>query len=646
MKVGRNLPCPCGSGKKYKNCCDARNSTPEKTGIDILFMQAQKAHSEGRLLEAQALYASILSREPNNPEATHFQGLLAHQTGKSQLALSLVERSLSLRPQNVHFLTNAGLIYHAVGNWKMAESSYRKLTKLSPSDEKAWHNLGHALVQLENTDEAVEAFRQAASLSKSDSAPYTDLAVRLIHRGQPGDMEEAVGCSKKAISLSPNKADGYNNLAVALGLLQRRDEAVRAAQMAIQLSPQASQPWLNLARIHVLSGDVDSALKAYEKGAELAPDVDLFYSSVANTLTMVGKFDDAMAFFKLVYERNPKDLGALGRFIRYHKFHGVQDQLLVKARASVDASKDEDAGVVVLCFTLGMILDKMGQYAQAFDYYARGNRIRAQDLQFDRESNSRHIDSIIQKYGASTIVSLRVFGNPSEAPIIIVGMPRSGTTLTEQIIAAHPMVAGGGERDFWYKADSLETALDKNLLASIGKACLNDMASIPNADKALKMTDKLPDNFMRVGLIHTVFPNARIIHVRRHPVDNCLSIFFQNFGAHHPYAYGLEDLAHYRRGYERLMHHWREVMPANRYFEFNYEDLVADQEGMSRKLIEFCGLPWDDTCLNYHQNEQTIRTASLWQVRQKIYTTSVERWRYYEPYIKPLMALLEETPVV
>jgi hypothetical protein len=159
--------------------------------------------------------------------------------------------------------------------------------------------------------------------------------------------------------------------------------------------------------------------------------------------------------------------------------------------------------------------------------------------------------------------------------------------------------------------------------------------------QATRVTDKMPHNFLRAGLIHAVLPNARIIHVRRHPVDNCLSIYFQNFKGEHPYAYDLDNLAFYRREYERLMQHWREVMPADRYFEFDYEDLVADQEGMSRKLLNFCGLEWDDACLNYHENERAIKTASVWQVRQKIYTSSVERWRNYAAHIGPLMSLLE-----
>lgn len=640
MELGRNSPCPCGSGKKYKQCCLGKQSAPENMAIDALFMQAQIAHSKGRIAEAQSHYASILTRDPNHPEANHFQGLLLHQMGRTQLALPLIERSLALRPQNKPFLTNAGLIYEAAGDWKMAATICSKLTLLAPDDAKAWRILGHAMMQLDHNDEAIEAFRRAASLSKSDSTPWTDLAVRLIHRGQPGDLEEAVGSSRKAIVLCPSNAENHNNLAVALGMLQRRDEAVKAAQEAIKLAPQSSQPWMNLARIHVLSGDVKSALEAYEKGAELAPDVDLFYKSLANLLTQAGKFNDAIPFFKLIYERNPNNLGMLGAFIRYQEFTHVDDPLLLKARASVDTADDAAEGVSMLCFSLGAILDKLEQYAAAFDYYARGNSIRAKTLHYDPEAHEQFIDSIIQQYDADTLAKLRVYGNPSEIPIIIVGMPRSGTTLTEQIIAAHPQVAGGGERDFWATHEPKGAALlDQQLSKSIAQACLKDMASIPGADQARKVTDKMPHNFLRVALIHAVFPNARIIHVRRHPVDNALSIFFQSFNNLHQYAFDLESLVHYRREYDRLMRHWREVMPADRYFEFDYEDLVADQEGMSRKLIEFCGLEWDNASLNFNHNEQVIKTASMWQVRQKIYTSSVDRWRHYEPYIQPLMVL-------
>ena len=649
MELGRNAPCPCGSDKKYKQCCLGNKSTPEKMAADTLFIQAQKAHAGGRLAEAQAHYAAILVRDPGNPEASHFQGLLYHQTGRTQFALPLIERSLTLRPHNKHFLTNAGLVYQAVGDWKRAEAVYRELARLAPKDDTAWQNLGLVMMEQGNIDEAEQAYRMATGLCGSNPEYWKSLGITLLKLGRLGDAEEALLCFQKVIKADPNDAEGHNNLGIALGLLNRRDEALAAARTAIQLDLRSWQPWLNLAQIHLRNDEVDSALEVYQRGIELAADKDRFNVTLGNTLNLLGKFDTAITFFRRAYEKNPKDLGLLSQFINHQKFTRIDDPLLLKARAAVDAATDEGDAFINLCFALGKIMDRLAQYDDAFAYYQRGNRLRSQTLQFSREAHRQFIDTIIQQYDAGSVAKLRALGNPSEIPIYIVGMPRSGTTLTEQIIASHPRVAGGGERAFWGEAEKNRASngkLGQATIDSLARACLDDLADVVKVGgkQAARVTDKMPGNFLRMGLIHAGFPNARIIHVRRHPVDNCLSIYFQNFRGDHPYAYDLENLAYYRREYERLMQHWREVMPADRYFEFDYEDLVADQEGMSRKLIAFCGLEWDDACLNFHENERAIKTASIWQVRQKMYTSSVARWRHYEPHIGPLMALLETSP--
>lgn len=645
MKVDRNSPCPCGSGKKYKHCCLNRSATPEKMAVETLFIQAQKAHSGGHLAEAQTLYSSLLERDPNHPEALHFQGLATHQMGRTQLALPLIERSLTLRPHNIHFLTNAGLIYQGVGNWKKTEAIYQELARLLPKDDKVWHNLGRALIEEGNIAEAELAYRQATSLCGTNPEYWKNLGITLLKLNRPGNANEALSCFKRVIAADPNDADGHNNMGIALGLLRRRDEALEASRMAIKLDPRSWQPWLNLAQIHLQNDEVERALEVYQTGIELATDKNIFNYTLGHTLNLLGKFDTAITFFRRAYEKNPKDLSVLTQFISHQKFTRIDDPLLLKARAAVDTSTDEGDALINLCFVLGKIMDKLEQFDDAFAYYKRGNHLRSQTIRFDRESHRQFIDSIIRQYGTGIIEKLRAFGNPSETPIYIVGMPRSGTTLTEQIVASHPLVAGGGERGFWERIErerAGKESLDQAAIDSIAQACLDDLAGIKVAGKQTqRVTDKMPNNFLHVGLIHAVFPNARIIHVRRHPVDNCLSIYFQNFRGYHPYAYDLDNLAFYRREYERLMRHWREVMPADRYFEFDYEDLVADQEGMSRKLIAFCGLDWDDACLNFHENERAIKTASVWQVRQKMYTSSVERWRHYEPHIGPLMTLLE-----
>jgi Flp pilus assembly protein TadD len=438
MELGRNAPCPCGSGKKYKQCCLGKKSTPEKIAADSLFLQAQQAHAAGRLAEAQSRYATILDRDPHNPEASHFQGLLYHQSGRTQLALPLIERSLTLRPHNKSFLTNAGLIYLAVGDWKKAEAAYRALTTLSPRDDAIWHSLGRALMEQGDAAAAEQAYRKATVLSAANPEHWKNLGITLLKLARPGDVDEALRCFRKVVAVDPDDAEGHNNLGIALGLLNRRDEALDAARTATRLDPRSWQPWLNLAQIYLTNDEVENALEVYQHGIELATDKDMFNVTLGHTLNLLGKFDTATTFFRRAYEKNPKDLGLLSQFITHQKFTRTDDPLLVKARTAVDTSTAEGEEIISLCFALGKIMDKLEQYDAAFAYYARGNRLRTQTLQFDREAHRRLIDSLIQQYDAGTFETLRALGNTSETPIYIVGMPRSGTTLTEQIIASHP----------------------------------------------------------------------------------------------------------------------------------------------------------------------------------------------------------------
>ena len=228
-------------------------------------------------------------------------------------------------------------------------------------------------------------------------------------------------------------------------------------------------------------------------------------------------------------------------------------------------------------------------------------------------------------------------------PVFIVGLPRSGTSLVEQIIASHPGVFGAGELNFWgIQAKNLENVkIGKNVSGTMLRemACkyLDHLSSFNGS--AARVVDKMPGNFAHLGLIHSVFPNARIIHIRRNPIDTCLSIYTQKFSASHNYANDLADLAHYYREYHRLMRHWSAVLPPDVIMDLPYEALLEDQEGWSRKLIDFLGLDWDECCLDYQKTERRVATASKWQVRQKIYKTSVERWRNYEKFLGPLLEL-------
>jgi hypothetical protein len=300
---------------------------------------------------------------------------------------------------------------------------------------------------------------------------------------------------------------------------------------------------------------------------------------------------------------------------------------------------------VGLRHALGKYFDDIGDYERAFASYGQANELtKRYGTSYDPAVITRRVDRNIRRFDRQRVQGAPALGNPSELPIFIVGMPRSGTTLAEQILASHAEVYGAGELTFWEGAAAAVepvgngTAAEAGMMSRMATACLERLGAIGGG--ARRVVDKMPGNFMNLGLIHAALPGARIIHMRRHPIDTCLSVYFQTFSTTHPYANDLHDLAQYYGQYVRMMAHWREVLPANTLLEVPYEELVADQEGWTRQILEFSGLPWDPNCLDFHRTDRVVITTSKWQVRQKMHTASAGRWRNYAAYVGPLQGLL------
>jgi tetratricopeptide (TPR) repeat protein len=327
------------------------------------------------------------------------------------------------------------------------------------------------------------------------------------------------------------------------------------------------------------------------------------------------------------------------------------DRPLVERMRNLAAGPSLDvAARVSVQFGLGKAFDDLGEYAEAMRHYEAGNRLKAMTVRLDRAAMAAKYDAVITRFSAEALErGRRALARPvcqgDDMPVFIVGMPRSGTTLVEQILSSHPAVAAGGELTFWKdRLTNWQTsgvnALDAGVLSKAAEDYRAALRGI--GPEAMRVTDKEPRNFELLWLLHLAFPNTRIIHCRRNPVDTCLSIFFTNFRGSQSYAWDRGDLAFAYRHYERLMNHWRRVLPSDRFIEVEYEVLIADAEAESRRLIAFCGLEWDDACLAPERNNRVVRTATLWQARQPVYKTSVERWRRYEPWLGELRELLAE----
>jgi hypothetical protein len=295
---------------------------------------------------------------------------------------------------------------------------------------------------------------------------------------------------------------------------------------------------------------------------------------------------------------------------------------------------------MTLHFAAGKALDDLKDYAAAIQHFDAANRIRRKLAPFDPSSFARLVDRLIARFTpglfASAAGALEGEGRDDETPVLVLGMPRSGTTLVERIVSSHPSVAGGGELAFWNeRAPSL---IDE--LAKAGAARADYLRLLRTIGPgALRVTDKMPFNFLWIGLVHLLLPRARIVHCRRNPIDTCLSIYQTQFAQNWGFTSHRGDLASYYRQYLRVMEHWRAVLPPDRLIEVDYEEATSQPEATARRLIAFCGLPWDPACLQPERNADAVKTASKWQARQPIYRSSVERWRHYEPWLGELREL-------
>jgi len=297
---------------------------------------------------------------------------------------------------------------------------------------------------------------------------------------------------------------------------------------------------------------------------------------------------------------------------------------------------------MTLHFALGKALDDLGDYAGAMRHFDAANRVRYRLSRFDRNEFERRVDRLIARFTREFFAGNKAIGRDDETPVLVIGMPRSGTTLVERIISSHSRVGGGGELDFWNEHGPALVEAETGRLAAVADRFCADYRRLLRsvAPNAVRVTDKMPFNFLWLGLVHLIFPNARVIHCRRSPIDTCLSIYTNQFATRWEFASDRGDLAFYYRQYFRLMDHWRTVLPTDRLLDIDYEELTADPEGTARRLIAFCGLDWDPACLRPERNPDSVRTASVWQARQPVYRRSVERWRRYEPWLGELRQLL------
>ncbi len=573
-------------------------------GIQDIFAAGLRHHQAGRLREAELGYRQVLAANPRHADSLHLLGLLACDARRPDIGADLIGKAIAINPKAAAYHFDLATIFQEQGKLEQAAACYHKATVLEPGYLEAQSNLGCLLQELGRSAEAVACHRKALSIQPNNAATHNNLGIALQALYQFAD---AVACYRRAIALRPDFADAYSHLGSALKEQGLWDEALASFRKALELDPNAPTTHANLGMVWLDQGRFEDATAAFETALRLGGDP----SSAYHGLSIVRKFTEA------------------------------DRPLIAQMEAALTDPALKPASRLLIHFALGKAFDDLKDYESAIRHFDEGNRLEREKSRFDRAGFTALVDWVIAAFPNDAPASPAA--SASELPIFIVGMPRSGTTLVEQILASHPKVGAGGELRFWpermgpvrrRQAARLDPAAERDA-AQAYPALLGEIAP-----GAARVTDKMPFNFQFLGHLNRLLPQARFIHCRRNPIDTALSNYVTRFAAPHDFSTDRADLVYYYREYERLMAHWRAILPADRFLEIDYEALVADPETVSRRMVAFCGLDWDDACLAFHETDRPIQTASAWQARQPVYRSSAERWRRYEPWLGELRALL------
>jgi Flp pilus assembly protein TadD len=589
-RVGRNAPCPCGSGRKYKFCCGAARSAVSSNAAPSIPVFSPVGDRETEPGPAQA----VIQRAAN---------LL--RGGKYEEAIAPLQEAARLLPYNPSVLSDLGLVCLRCRRAAEAIGWFKRSLALRPNFARTHHHLATALEQT-------------------------------------GDEEAALAAYRLAIALNPQLAEANNRIAALMLVKGKRREAAEAYDRASAAARGTS--FGRLCRVNALMAR-DQTTEAEDQLRRLIarePANSETHRLLGNLLAEEGRFDEAATSIERSIALAPRQVSGYDVLVLSRRLTEADRPLVARMLARLEAGDLTELDRMRLNFAVGKALDDLGDYGGAMRHFDAANQVRHGLSRLPRSLFAQRIDWLIGRFTGEFFAANRAIGRDDEIPVLVLGMPRSGTTLTERIISSHSRVGGGGELDFWNEHGPAGVEAETDQLAAAADRLYWDYRRLLRsvAPDALRITDKMPFNFLWLGLIHLIFPSARIIHCRRNPIDTCLSIYTNQFTMRWDFASDRGDLVFYYRQYLRLMDHWRRVLPPDRLTEVEYEDVTADPEGTARRLIAFCGLDWDPACLEPEHNRDPVRTASMWQARQPIYRRSVERWRNYEPWLGELRQLL------
>lgn len=597
----------------------------------------------GQLTEAEQILSGLGQADPRVTSAWLQLASYSGQQGMFQKVVDCCQRVLAIHPRHPTALNLIGSAHASMENYSEAIEYLTAALQLDPDNPGILNNRGNVLFADGQIEAAEEHYRKALQLNPNHAPSHIGLGKCFLEKGL---WIEAVGSYQKAHHAMPDDYDVNIGLGKAYQHLGSFEEAIKCFMLAQTLTDQPGCVLNELAAAECVRGNLEQALEYTNQSLQHLPDSPDTLTEQANINYRMGNIEAAHKQIRSLLDKWPK----IPRIVQVysflcHHFDECADAVALAENILADKANISTSDQINLRYVLGGLYDKMGNYDTAFHNYKQANELVPG--RFDRERHAVHINQQINAYSQTAFPTLPRSVWQDQRPVFIIGMPRSGTSLVEQILASHPAVYGAGElEDIRCMAIELCQHVEGNYtehLQSINQELLNNLANrylihLGNlAGDAERVTNKLPANFMFLGLIAQLFPGARIIHCRRDPRDTCLSIYFQQFGRWHDYSNDLGDLSYYYRQYERIMDHWRTVLDIP-LLEITYEKLVMDTKGHAQEMVDFLGLDWDERCLDFHRSGRITATASFDQVRQPVYTKSTARWKNYQQHLGPLIA--------
>ncbi len=605
-------------------------------------------NNQGKLVEAVACYRRALLLKPDYAEALNNLGAAVNEQGKLDEAVACYRRVLQLKPDYAEAHYNLGIVLKEQGKLDEVVACCRRALELKLDYAEVHSNLGNALKDQGKLDEAIACYRRALELKPDFAEALNNLGAASKDQGK---LDEAIACFRRALELKPDYADAHSNLGTAFMDQGKLDEAVACFRRALQLKPNFATVYSNLGNALRDQGNLDEALSCCHRALELKPDLAGAHNNLGSVLEEIGDLQGAEDSFRAALRHDSRL--ALAHFNLAALLGGKQPEKDMAAqRRLLEEPELADAQRLSLHFGLGQSLNARGEYVEAAEHLDQANALqlsewRKRGLEYDPKKHELLVNRMIAACTPDFFEQVRGFGLESDLPVFVVGLPRSGTTLIEQILASHSQVFGAGE-----------IKLAENTLAALGGQGVDFIEGLRQLNyqtaqhlasqhleklralnhTALRIVDKMPENYLFLGLLASLFPRAKLIHCRRDLRDvvvSCWMTYFRDVR----WANDKQQIASRFQAYQRMMDHWRKVLPVP-LLEVDYEETVADLEGVARRLLAWCGLEWEPACLDFHQTKRSVRTASAAQVRQPVYTTSVGRWQHYEQSLATLLAAI------